>query len=205
MYTERMVAEKKPVKKNIGAKKKEPLSMGIHAAMPIADIVALCPESEHVLREWGLSCFGCAGSAFETLADGVRGHGFSEEDIAELIDDLNRLVAEMPERTLSLTVTADAARGIADIAKKEGKTDHALLVTVDGAGGFCMEFLQVTPPDSSIFFHREVPDVRVAATPLTLKRIGGATIDMREGRFKLDLPEDARETACACGGNCACK
>jgi hypothetical protein len=81
-----------------------------------------------------------------------------------------------------------------------------LQVGTDEAGGFCMEFRKEPEEDSSVFFHREVPAMRLFATPLTLSRIGGSTIDFREGRFKLDLPEDVggAKKECACGGNCAC-
>ena len=71
---------------------------------------------------------------------------------------------------------------------KEGKKP-ALLVTADGRGGFCMEFQDDVPRDTRSFHHPDEPDVRVLAADLTLKRIGGATIDFREGRFKLDLVE----------------
>ncbi len=173
--------------------------------MPIADIVALCPAAEKILATWGLHCVGCGGMAFETLDNGVRSHGYSDDDIAELVDDLNRALTEEPARPQTLMITKDAAEGFWEIANSEAKTDHVLIVTVDGSGGFCMEFAPTAPEDAQEFTNAEVPSMRIFAAPITLHRIGGATIDKRDGRFKLDLPETER-TGCACNGNtCGCK
>jgi hypothetical protein len=54
------------------------------------------------------------------------------------------------------------------------------------------------------FFHREVPDLILITNSETLGRIGGSTIDFRDGRFKLDVPSSA-QCACKDGGACSCK
>ena len=177
----------------------------IHADMPIADIVALFPGAEKILATWGLHCVGCGGMAFELLGNGVKSHGYSDDDVAELVDDLNKALAEEPDRPRTLMITKSAAEGFWNIAEQEKKTDHVLVVTVDGVGGFCMEFAESAPEGSMEFTNADVPAMKIFAPDLTLKRIGGATIDQRDGRFKLDLPE-AERVGCACGGGtCGCK
>ncbi|MBI1812448.1 DUF1858 domain-containing protein [Candidatus Peregrinibacteria bacterium] len=194
------VFEARKRKKSVTSKKKSPGSDAIHRDMPVADIVALCPEAQTILAEYGLHCFGCAGSALETLKDGCRGHGFSDEDIDELVDDIGQLVAAMPSKPAALTLTLSAARAIRDVAEKEGRGGEGLCVIADGQGGFCMEFRKESEGDEKVFTNREEPDVRIFASSLTLKRIGGATIDFREGRFKLDLLDH-----CDCAaGSCSC-
>ncbi|MBI3618526.1 DUF1858 domain-containing protein [Candidatus Peregrinibacteria bacterium] len=187
-------------KKRVHREKKSPGMDAIHRDMPIADIVALCPEAETILAEYGLHCFGCAASALETLKDGCLGHGFTDEDIDELIDDIRSLVAAMPSKPARLTITLEASRAVQSIAEKEGHDGEGLCVIADGQGGFCMEFRKGKEADEKTFTNREEPDVRIFASSMTLKRIGGATIDFREGRFKLDLE---RECACA-GESCSC-
>lgn len=177
--------------------------------MPIAEIVTLVPEAKSVLAEYGLHCFSCAGSEYETLGEGCLGHGFSDEEVDELVDDLNVMLNELPPRPQLLTLTADAARAIKKVAKDEGQDDAGLEVIADAAGGFCMEFCTdmgaAFLAAHSTFQNPQIPGVRLFASPLTLKRIGGATIDFREGRFKLDLPEDAKITDCGCSGtSCGC-
>lgn len=184
--------------------------------MPIMEIVTLLPEAKSVLAEYGLHCFSCAGSEFENLDDGCRSHGFSDEEIDELVDDLNRMLDDLPARPQMLVLTADAARAIKNVAQEEGQEDVGLEVIADASGGFCMEFCNDTRtesqavaegrPTEKTFMNPGVPGVRLFASSLTLKRIGGATIDFRDGRFKLDLPEDARKMGCGCSEeSCDCR
>lgn len=176
----------------------------IEASMPVTTILALLPESESLLAEYGLHCFHCAGASTETLAEGCRSHGWREETIDNLVDDLNTLLAERPVLPQMLTVTVSAARALKDVMQQEGKPSAMLLVTVDEGGGFCMEFEDTAPVDARIFTNSDEPSVQVAASALTLGRIGGATIDFRDGRFKLDLPEAARAPCACAAGTCEC-
>ncbi len=172
--------------------------------MRVADILALLPECEDLLGRYGLSCTRCALSPLETLAEGCALHGFEESDIADLVTDLNILLSERPARPQEITVTKEAARMLQGILEQEGKTGWTLSVTVDGHGGFCMDFVEKPDAQDTIFTHVDVPDVHVAASALTLSRIGGATIDVRDGRFKLDLPEDGCTGDGKCGRECGC-
>lgn len=193
--------------------KKTPVLPRIHKDMSVAEITALLPEAGPLLSEYGLHCFNCAANMSETLEEGYMSHGFQENELDDLVNDLHTMLRERPDRPLMLTVTKPAAEALLGIGAAEGKAGHGLQVGTDETGGFCMEFSATAEEDSLVFFHREVPDMKLFATPLTLSRIGGSTIDFRDGRFKLDLPEDAQKKACACGGkgdckcggNCGCK
>ncbi len=174
--------------------------------MRVAEILSLLPEAEPVIAQYGLHCFHCSANAYEALDEGCRTHGFTEEDIDDLVTDLNELLKNRPERPQMLTITLPAAEQLRGIAEQEGKAGQGLLVGVDENGGFCMEFQEKASPDVRVFFHIDAPDMQIYATLLTLQRIGGATIDFREGRFKLDLPEDSMKKECACGkGTCGCR
>ena len=62
----------------------------------IAEILAENPEKAQLLSEimldFGIHCVGCGAAAFETLEQGVLGHGFSEEDLNNLIKEINKLL-----------------------------------------------------------------------------------------------------------------
>lgn len=175
----------------------------IRRDMRVSEIVALVPESEPLLAEYGLSCFSCSANAYETLAEGCASHGFSDEDINDLTADLNILLSQRPERPQTLTVTKDAAEQLKLILTEQGTLRNGLTVGLDENGGFCMESSE-KPAGAKTFSNDAVPGLEIHAAVVTLKRIGGATIDFREGRFKLDLPEDAAKKSCACGGEGAC-
>lgn len=174
--------------------------------MRLQDILALLPHAEPLLAEYGLHCVGCAGSAFETLEEGYLSHGFKEDKLDDLVTDLNELFKRQPERPKTIDVTEAAARSLAALLESEGQADHILVVGLDDAGGFAMDVLPDVANDHVFFGHEAVPTLRLAASPLTLSRIGGATIDHRDGRFKLDLPGDKEKKTCACssGGACGC-
>ncbi len=173
----------------------------INADMTVATILALCPAAADVMASYGLHCFHCALNTSDSLADGAAFHGLDEEDLENMIKDLRDAFARMPKRAAMLTVTRAAAQALIGIATQQGKLGHLLCVIADESGGFCMEFQAHVEPDAKQFSHPDVPALTVTASPLTLKRIGGATIDYREGRFKLDLADAA---ACDCGGSCSC-
>jgi hybrid cluster-associated redox disulfide protein len=175
--------------------------------MSVAEIISLLPEAQSVLADYGLHCFNCSANMTETLEEGYMSHGFAENELDDLIGDLNEMLKNRPERPLTLTITKDAASSLADLAAQEGKVKEGLQVGTDESGGFCMEFRLQPEEESLVFFHREVPQLRLYATPLTLSRIGGSTIDFREGRFKLDLPESESlaKDGCGCGKSCTCR
>ena len=159
----------------------------ITGEMRVADVSALVPDAQSVLATYGIHCAGCSIGGAETLAEGCRLHGFGEDDIVLLLEDLNALLKETPKKPATLILTPAAAKALKDVRKGKNGAEEELLVTTDGQGGFCMEFLKEIPSGTRAFHHREEPDVQIYALPLTLRRIGGSVIDFREGRFKLDL------------------
>lgn len=172
----------------------------IYSAMNVAEILALLPDSASLLAQYGLSCFSCSANATETLEEGCRTHGFSDEDLQDLVTDLNEMLANKPERPQMLTLTKDAALQLKEILKAEGKAGWGLLVGLDENGGFAMEIAEKAGKSDLTFRCDDIDDVALFASPLTLFSIGGATVDFREGRFKLDLPEDAEKKAGCCKG-----
>src|SRR3989344_1976310 len=164
----------------------------------VAEIVGQYPQTVEVLSENGLHCFGCHVSAFESIEEGCRGHGFPEEDISLLIDDLNDAIENMPVRPQTLIVTKDAALGIQEIAKGEGIKDQGLSVQANKDGSFYMEFREKIAEGEKEFQNEEVPNVKIWASILTLQRIGGATIAFKDGKFKLEVGEGC------CGGKESC-
>lgn len=178
--------------------------MMITKTMRVSDVITLLPECEKLLAEYGMHCAGCMYNGLDTLEEGCQMHGFSDADVEQLLVELNEMLKDRPERPHTITVTKEAAVALRGIIKEQGKSSAVLEVGVDERGGFSMDVLDEAPAGSNIFKHREVSEVSVAASDLTLSRIGGATIDYRENRFKLDLPED-QKSGCACGGECDCK
>jgi hybrid cluster-associated redox disulfide protein len=50
------------------------------------------PQTSDVFIEFGLFCVGCPANEFETIEDGARVHGKTDEEITELIKKLNAAI-----------------------------------------------------------------------------------------------------------------
>lgn len=172
--------------------------------MRVGDILTLLPGCEGVLAQYGLHCVGCHYNAYETLEEGWENHGYDAMELEDLLADLNLLLAERPDRPMTIALTAPAAQALKQVLADDGKAGWGLLVGLDEQGGFCMEAAERAEDGWLTFVEPHHDGLALFATELTLRGIGGATIDYREGRFKLDLPEDL---AGCCGGtgDCACK
>lgn len=175
----------------------------ITPTMTVKEIIAVFPTAADIMQEYGLHCFSCALGGQETLSEGCNIHGFDADTSAALIDDINEALANYKPESLEVTITKEAAEAIIEIGKREGKDTMALTIAVDSMNGFCLEFTEAPDSTDTVFFAKEVPEVKVYVSPLYLLRVGGAVIDIRDGRFKLDLPEV--DSCCQGGGDCSCK
>lgn len=170
--------------------------------MNVLEIIAMHPEAADVLSVYGLNCHQCAFNQLDSLDAGARTHNLGDQDIENIVSDLNDLMKSVPARPKALVLTKPAAEALLDIAKQEGKAECLLRVTSDDTGGFCMEFAEALGKQDSQFGHMEVKGVALIAAGDTLSRIGGSTVDFRDGRFKLDV---AKAGSCGCNGKgCSC-
>src|SRR3989338_8233193 len=114
--------------------------------MLIAEILAENPEKAQLLSEmmidFGIHCVGCGAAAFETLEQGVLGHGFSEEDLKNLVKQINEVLAENSSsenelkniKNFSLKFTKTAIDKIKSIIKAEKNENAILRVSVLSGG-----------------------------------------------------------------------
>lgn len=148
----------------------------------ISEIAKQFPQTEEVFAEYNLHCFQCAIGVVETLEEGCRGHGLTDDDIDLLVTDLNDCITSTPRKPKKLHITKEAAEEL----KKMGEGD-TLSVQANEDGSFCMEFTSKKGKDVEEFFNEEVPEVKVWASAAALERIGGARIDFKEGGFRLEM------------------
>ena len=60
--------------------------------MMIEDIVTKYPDTAEIMMESGMHCVGCAVAASETLEDGAKSHGLSDEDIDKMVEKMNEKI-----------------------------------------------------------------------------------------------------------------
>ena len=63
----------------------------------IAKLLNEFPETAGVFEEYNLHCVGCMAASFDSIEHGAVLHGISPEEIDNLVEDLNLVVAENNE------------------------------------------------------------------------------------------------------------
>lgn len=172
--------------------------------MVISDVVRNYPQSVDIMLRHGLHCFGCGVSLYETIEQGALGHGMPEEQLDALVEDLNHLAENHPEKTedRSFIVTERAALKAKEFMQKDGKEGWGLRVGVvpGGCSGltYLMDFEQEKAEDDMVF---EAQGVKFFVNSMDLEHLGGSTLDYIEtlqgSGFKISNP-NVRST-CGCG------
>jgi hybrid cluster-associated redox disulfide protein len=60
--------------------------------MQIGDIVKKYPDTAMVMMSNGMHCIGCHVSAFESIEQGAKAHGISDDVINKMVSDMNKLI-----------------------------------------------------------------------------------------------------------------
>ena len=181
--------------------------------MAIGNILAEHPEKVHLLSEimldFGIHCVGCGAATFETLEQGVLGHGFSEEELNKLVVELNKAIKEKGKKksvkeveNFSLKLSERAANKIKEIMKNERKEEGILRVTVlaGGCSGYTydLEIVEKTPKGDH---HMWQNGVKIAVDAESMEFLNEAEIDfidtLKESGFKFINPNSSKE--CGCG------
>ena len=61
----------------------------ITADTTIKAILDMKPGSHEILKDFGLGCIDCELGNVETLEEGARGHGLTDEEIEQLVEMIN--------------------------------------------------------------------------------------------------------------------
>lgn len=173
--------------------------------MTIEDIFAKFPAKAQKLAQeitnTGLHCVGCQAATWETLEAGMLGHGYSEEEIDRLVEDLNAILSEEVDLH-SINLTKRAANKFKQILKEEKKEGWGLRFGDKAAGcsGFeyTLDFSKEANEDDQIFSSHGI-DIHVNKG--AVKRLLGSEIDYVDGLnnsgFKITNPNV--KSSCGCG------
>lgn len=173
----------------------------------ISDILVKNPKNATLLTEimmdFGINCVGCGASSFETLEQGVLGHGFSESQLDKLLKDLNEVVdKEGEEKTLNNFEIKFSGKAIEKLKNSKEKNKETLRVSVVGGGcsGFMynLEFIEKPKKEDKVL---DKNGLSVAIDKDSLEFLNGTIIDyidtLNESGFKFNNPNSEQE--CGCG------
>ena len=157
-----------------------------------------------IMTSAGLHCIGCGASVFETIEEGVLGHGMSEEKLDALLKELNDEVQRKGSFTDAVAVTKLAGEKVRELSKKFKKEGWGIKIGLMKAGcsGFQYDIaLQEKAGKDDVAF--EVEGVKVFVDKQDLERLNGSEIDWVDGLqgagFKVNNPN--AHHSCGCGSS----
>lgn len=179
-----------------------------HKDMTVGQVVDEFPGAADILMGYGLHCVGCFANSFETVEQGVKGHGYNDEDLEELIEHLNEAyedeslqgtvqkVAPKEAQNMTIKLTDRAVEQIKMISEKEDKAGWPLRIHAEKAGKklkYAMNFTQpqeTTPSDKGFQFL--AGKVRIVVDTQLYHQMNGLEVDYvkEENRagFKMNNP-----------------
>lgn len=182
-----------------------PSQAQISRDMTIENIFSQFPhKSQKLAQEMtnrGLHCVGCGAATWETLETGMLSHGFAEEQIDDLVNRLNEILAEVVDLS-TITITKKAADKFLEILKEEGKEGWGLRFG-DKAGGcsgfeYVLDYSEKARPDDRVFPGN---GIEVHVNEKMVDRLMGCQIDYIDGLngsgFKISNPN--AKGSCGCG------
>lgn len=180
--------------------------------MLIAGILAENPEKAQILAEtlmdFGIHCIGCGAASFETLEQGVLGHGFSDEDLKKLVDQLNKILIHKEDsenkevKDFSLKLTKTAIKKVKEIIKQEKKKNVILRVSIlpGGCSGHVYN-LEIINKQIKTDLSLKQGELNIAVDKNSLEFLNGTEINfvdnLKESGFKFNNPNADKE--CGCG------
>lgn len=179
----------------------------IHRQMTIEEIFSRFPSKSQklaqVMSNAGLNCVGCCASTWETLEAGVLGHGFGDEVLEDLIQDLNAILDETEDLT-TISMTERAAKKYREILIEDGKEGWGLRYGEKAAGCSGFEYYldySEKPKEGDKVFESQGLEIHIQEK--SLPRLLGSVIDYVDGLngagFKISNPN--AKSSCGCGNS----
>ena len=172
--------------------------------MTIGEVVQKYPSVTEVLLEEGVHCVGCGASYSETIAEGLAGHGRSEEEIELIIEKLNKAIPKEAGSADKILITEKAADKLKVILKEQGKESFGLRIGVvkGGCAGFSYNFsLEKASMDYDTVI--EINKVKFFLDAESMNLLRGAKVDyvdsLTGAGFKITNPNAHR--TCGCGSS----
>ena len=171
--------------------------------MTIGDVVAKYPSVIEPLQSAGVHCVGCHVSYHETLEQGFKGHGMSDEEVEMVIEKLNRAVDESKlDEGKEFIITNKAAEKLKEVLKENNKESSGLRVEIipGGCSGF-QYGLELDDNTTDLDLTFEEKGVKIIVGKENMQFLKGVKLDyvdsLQGGGFKISNPN--AHSSCGCG------
>jgi len=152
-----------------------------------------------IMTNAGLHCVGCQASTFETIEQGMTGHGMSQKEINSLVKELNETIEEK-ESTEDIKFTEFAAEKCKGFRKE---SNHGFRIGLNrGSCGWTYDFkFKESKADNELEFKDK--DIKIFIEKEQIDKFKGMVIDYVDGLqnagFKI-LNPNVKGT-CGCGSS----
>jgi iron-sulfur cluster assembly protein len=169
--------------------------------MTIGEAVEKYPQIVDTLTSFGVHCVGCHASTFESIEQGLMGHGKSSEEVEECVKKLNEAIKPQTNYD-KITLTESAVKKLKEILPKENKKALRVKIKAGGCSGFEYIFsLDVTPTDMDTVIIQD--EVKVYVDKISMQKVSGSQIDYKDtltdAGFKIVNPNAT--ATCGCGSS----
>ncbi len=167
--------------------------------MTISEVIEKYPSTIETLLMTGVHCIGCHVSYFETLEQGMKGHGMMDEDINQVINEMNEVVKnENLNNNDDFKITEKASSKIKEVLKN--KQGLRIEVIPGGCAGYMYNITtedKINKDDKII----EENNVKIIMDNESFNLLKGSKLDyvdsLQGAGFKIHNP-NAKST-CGCG------
>ena len=171
--------------------------------MTIASIIEKFPYAADSLKARGIHCVGCGVSSFETLEQGVLGHGRLKEELDEILEEINSTIEEMSGAIF--VITERASKVILETMAEEDDEYIGLKIKVNTTCNCSFEYHFKFVKDFDEEDHLlEQHSLKVAIDKESLPLIKGTRMDyvmsVQGAGLKLSNPNSPEGG----GGGCGC-
>lgn len=191
---------------------------------PIHRILEELPDSVELMLEIGLHCFGCSANTEELLHEGMKIHGFTDEDIDEFVERLNLLFQDQKEAQIKKPLEEDfnlemiregnktyykiAGLMFAESAYKalhELQNKPALQIRVEAGGcnGFSYIYEYQDTPEEDEQIYSLSGDLDLFINDFTYDKLSGSIVEYESGLkgSGLTFKNPNVKDACHCGAS----
>ena len=135
----------------------------------LGQIIKQYPEIASVLAKAGLHCIGCHVSEYESLGDGCRAHGLTDEDIKKIVTDANAKIKEFDD----VPEVSFTKKAILEIEKRKSKDGSKYIRIIPIFDGYDFEVTNELEKDDVILDEK----FNVISDPRTQRFLKGVTIN----------------------------
>lgn len=173
----------------------------IKADMTIGDLVQKYPSAAEVLMDEGVHCVGCGAAYWETIEEGLMGHGKSEDEIKAVLQRLNDSIPEESGEKGQLIITSNAAKKAKEFLEKQKDGMYFRVEVIPGGCSghqYHFDFDDMVDDEDQIM---DIDGVKFVIDKESLEMMRGSKLDyvdsMQGSGFKVSNPNAAK--TCGCG------